>query len=229
MGMPDTAERAGPWVKRERERRGLSADDLAERITGLARYTGDTTTVSQQSLSKFEQGRGKRMPAWTRFIEQALNANDDETKEDTHLHMGLTDASVEIALLPTYAGLGGGGTGDGDQGVMTFSRDLIERELRAPPNYLLAMLVEGNSMEPDFIGGDVLLVDTRRTSLAQPGAFCLWDGDGHVVKFLEKVPGSDPAKVRVISRNDSLYGAHERLVDEINLVGRVIWFGRRIH
>lgn len=207
----------------------MSASDLADRINGLARYAGDPTTLSQQSLSKFEQGGGKRMPPWTRFIEPALEANDDETKEDPHLHMGLADQSVEIALLPTFAGLGGGGTGDGDQGMMTFSRDLIERELRAAPAHLLAMLVEGNSMEPDFIGGDVLLVDTRRTSLAQPGAFCLWDGDGHVVKFLEKVPGSDPPMVRVISRNETLYKAHERLVDEINLIGRVIWFGRRIH
>ena len=89
------------------------------------------------------------------------------------------------------------------------------------------MVAQGNSMEPDFKGGDQILVDTRQTSLAQPGAFCLWEDDGHVIKFLERVPGSDPAAVRVVSSN-SLYEPRERLLDEIRLVGRVVWYGRRV-
>ena len=83
-------------------------------------------------------------------------------------------------------------------------------------------------MEPEFFGGDIILVDTRRKSLAQPAAFCLWDGDGHVIKYLERIPDSEPPRVRVVSRN-GLYEPRERLLDEINLVGKVIWFGRRIH
>jgi phage repressor protein C with HTH and peptisase S24 domain len=201
---------------------------MAARINGLANEGGDPTEVSQQVVSKFEQGKNKRLPAWTRYIVPALEGSDGETKEDKHLHMALDDASVEIQVLPTFAGLGTGGTGDDDPGVMAFSRDLIERELRAPPSNLLAMVAEGNSMEPDFQGGDVILVDTRRLSLAQAGAFCLWDGDGHVIKYLEKVPDSEPARVRVISRNP-LYDPHERLLEDLRIIGRVIWYGRRIH
>jgi phage repressor protein C with HTH and peptisase S24 domain len=206
----------------------LSASDLAKRINGLANEAGDPTEVSQQVVSKFEQGKNKRFPAWTRFVIDSLVNADGETREDPHLTSALSDDSVGIALLPTFAGMGGGGTGDDDQGVVSFSRDLIERELRAPPSSLLAMIAEGNSMEPDFRGGDQILVDTRRKSLAQPGAFCLWDGDGHVIKYLEKVPDSDPAKVRVVSAN-GIYEPRERLLEEIHLIGRVIWFGRRVH
>jgi len=75
---------------------------------------------------------------------------------DPHLRMGMEDASVEVSVLPTFAGLGSGGTGDDDPGKMSFSRDLIERELRVSPNALLAMVAEGNSMEPEFFGGDVM-------------------------------------------------------------------------
>ena len=103
--LPDDAGKAGLWAKREREKRGLSASDVAERINGLAREGGDPTRVSQQVLSKFEQGKGKRMPAWTRYIVPALEANDSETKEDVHLHLGATDASVDIQLLPTWVRL----------------------------------------------------------------------------------------------------------------------------
>jgi phage repressor protein C with HTH and peptisase S24 domain len=225
--LPDDPQKAGSWTKVERERRGLSAAELAKRINGLAREAGDPTTVSQQVVSKFEQAKNKKLPPWTRYIAKALDALDGETRDDPHLHMALMDASVGIKLLPTWAGMGVGGTGDDDPGLVSFSRDLIERELRADPATLLAMVAEGNSMEPDFRGGDQILVDTRRKSLAQPGAFCLWDGDGHVIKFLEKVPDSDPPKVRVVALNP-LYEPHERLLDEINLVGRVIWFGRRV-
>lgn len=225
--IPDDPQEAGRWMKREREARGLSAQDLADRINGLAREVADPTRVSQQVVSKFEQAKGKRMPAWTRFAERALAANDSETKNDKHLHLGLEDASVAIQLLPTWVGLGTGGTGDDDPGVVSFSRDLIERELRADPSQLLAMVAEGNSMEPEFRGGDQILVDTRRRTLAQPGAFCLWEDDGHVIKYLERIPGSDPAKVRVISSNP-LYEPRERLLDEIHLIGKVVWFGRRV-
>lgn len=227
MLLPDEPSDAGRWAKREREKRGISAADLAARITGLAREAGDPTQVSQQVVSKFEQGNSKRFPPWTRFIVPALEVSDSETKEDAHLHLGLIDNSVEVTLLPTWVGLGNGGTADDDPGVMVFSRDLIERELRAEPAVLLAMIAEGNSMEPDFQGGDVILVDTRRLSLAQPGAFCLWDGDGHVVKYLEKIPDTDPPRIRVSSRNQ-LYNPHERLLSDIRLVGRVVWFGRRV-
>lgn len=227
MKLPDDPASAGPWLKSKREERGLSAADLAQRINGLAKESGDPTSVSQQVVSKFEQGKNKRFPAWTRFVVPALENADDETREDPHLTTGLSDDSVGIALLPTFAGMGGGGTGDDDPGVVSFSRDLIERELRAPPTSLLAMIAEGNSMEPDFRGGDQILVDTRRKSLAQPGAFCLWDGDGHVIKYLERIPDSDPEKVRVVSAN-GIYEARERLLNEINLIGRVVWFGRRV-
>lgn len=214
-------------MKREREKRGWSATELARRITGLAAVEGANSAVSQQVVSNFEQGNVKRMPFWVSFAEKVFAAAAEETAYDPYLSTGKTDGAVLVKHLPTFAGLGGGGTGEGDVGHVSFSRDLIESELRAPADALLAMTAEGNSMEPVFLGGDQILVDTRRKSLAQPGAFCLWDGDGHVIKFLERIPDTDPPRVRVISAN-TLYEPHERLLDEIGLIGRVIWFGRRI-
>lgn len=228
MKLPDTPEKAGLWMKAQREKRGWSGEDLAARISGLSAAEGDPTKLTQQALSKFEQGQAKRWSAWHRFIVPALEASDEETKEDPKIILAVQDDSVQVKLLPTWAGLGVGGTGDDDPGLVSFSRDLIERDLRADPDHLLAMVAEGNSMEPEFRGGDQILVDTRRKSLAQPGAFCIWDGDGHVVKYLEKVPGSDPARVRVVSANTSLYEPHERLLEEIHVIGRVVWYGRRV-
>jgi phage repressor protein C with HTH and peptisase S24 domain len=218
---------AAKLLKRRRAERGWSAEEMAARARAFANEEGSEIKLSQQLISKFESGGAKRMPQWIRYAWRALDAAAEETAEDPHLHLGKTDTSVMIRLLPNFVGLGVGGTGEGDEGRIAFSRDLVENELRVPVDSLLAMVAEGNSMEPDFRGGDQILVDTRRKSLAQPGAFCLWDGDGHVVKFLERIPGTDPVRVRVISAN-SIYEPTERLLDEINLVGRVIWFGRRV-
>lgn len=152
-------------------------------------------------------------------------------------HMGNTpdlpdqrheDDAVQVELLPTFAGMGGGGTGEGDGGTVAFSRSLVEGELRTAPEHLLAVIAEGNSMEPEFCGGDQILIDRRRTSLAAPGAFCLWDSDGYVIKYLERIPGSDPPRVRIVSLRSDLYPPYERLVEECDIRGRVVWFGRRV-
>jgi phage repressor protein C with HTH and peptisase S24 domain len=226
--MPEDPALAGLWTRRQRLALGWSGEDLASRINGRAQEDGDPTRVSQQVVSKFEKGVNKRMPAWARLLPKVFEESDEETDKDPYLSGGRTDDGIKIKLLPTFAGLGAGGTGEGDVGEVTFSRDLIENELRVPPDALLAMVADGNSMEPDFKGGDQILVDTRRTSLAQPGAFCLWDGDGHVVKYLERIPESDPPRVSVVSANQALYPPRTRLLDEIRVVGRVIWFGRRV-
>lgn len=226
--LPWDAAEASAWMRRERQARGWSTIELADRARGIALEEGSSIKLTQQSISDFEQpGRRKRVPEWFRYVRRAFEGAAEETAEDPHLTTALIDSSVEIKLLPTFVGLGTGGTGEDDPGTVSFSRALIEQELGAPADTLLAMVAEGNSMEPDFRGGDQILVDTRRKSLAQPGAFCLWDGDGHVVKFLQRVQGSDPPRVRIISAND-VYEPEERMLEEINVIGRVVWFGRRV-
>ena len=187
---------------------GLTATTILRPFNGAA-----TSRISVPTLEALK----KAFPGfdWTR-----PEADQFEERRD--------DDVVYIDLLPGYAGMGGGGTGEGDQGTVAFSRALVEYELRAPPASLLAVVAEGNSMEPDFRGGDQILIDTRRLSLAAPGAFCLWDSDGYVIKYLERIQGSDPPRVRIVSARGDLYPAVERLLEECDIKGRVVWFGRRV-
>lgn len=216
---------AADRLRAAREDRGWSTTALAAKARELAIADGTPMKLKQQSISAFENGKAASVPHWLKYCWQALNSTEPPTENlDRHIPI---DASVMIEVLPTYAGMGGGGTGDGDRQVMSFSRGLIFDQLGASPKDLMAILVEGNSMEPDFLSGDQMLIDKRRLSIAQPGAFCLWDGDGYTVKYLEKVHGSDPHKVRVISRN-SIYSSYEILADELQIMGRVIWFARRV-
>lgn len=133
---------------------------------------------------------------------------------------------LAVDILPSFAGMGGGGTGEGDHGQALIPRALIEDELRAKPSDVLLIEARGESMQPDFQHGDQILIDRRDTNPAQPGAFALWDGDAYVIKLIERVP-QQPGRVRIFSANGR-YSAYEVDADQVKIMGRPVWFGRRL-
>jgi len=135
----------------------------------------------------------------------------------------LVRSYVEVEVLPTYAGMGGGGTGDDDRTVALLPRDLVEDDLRAKPGDLLVINLRGNSMEPIFFHGDQVVIDKRDKNPTQPGPFALWDGDGFVVKNVEK----RAKRLRVFSSNP-IYSDAEYDPEEIEIMGRPVWFARRV-
>jgi len=132
---------------------------------------------------------------------------------------------VEVEVLPTHAGMGGGGTGDGDRQTALMPRSLVEAELRARAADLLLINVRGDSMEPRFENGDQLLIDRRDVNPRQPGAFVLWYDDGYVVKNVEIIRAT--GKLRVFSSNPA-YSDDLCDPDEVRIMGRPVWLGRRI-
>lgn len=133
---------------------------------------------------------------------------------------------LPVDILPSFGGMGGGGSGEGDQGQALVPRALIEDELRAKPTDMLLIEARGASMEPDFLHGDQILIDKRDTNPVQPGSFALWDGDGYVVKLVERVP-MQPGKYRIFSANGR-FSAYEVDADQVKIMGRPVWFGRRL-
>jgi len=133
-----------------------------------------------------------------------------------------------VRILPTFAGMGGGGTGDepGNEEHALVARALIEDILRGRATDFLLIRVRGDSMEPDFRHGDELLVDRRDQSPAQPGPFAIWDGEWgeYVVKNVERMP---EGRVRMFSSNPK-YSPAEVQHEETRIIGRPVWFGRRL-
>lgn len=134
-------------------------------------------------------------------------------------------AYVPVEVLPTYAGAGGGGTGDDDRKTALVSRALVEGELRGHAKDFVLVPIRGDSMEPDFFQGDQVLCDKRDRSPAQPGPFAIWDGEWgeYVLKNVERLEGG---RVRMFSSNPK-YSPTEIQHDETRIIGRPVWFGRR--
>lgn len=133
---------------------------------------------------------------------------------------------LSVDVLPSFAGMGGGGTGEGDLETALLPRALIEDDLRAKPKDLLLIDVRGDSMEPDFKNGDQILIDRRDRDPRQPGSFALFDGDGYVVKLVERVPGKR-GYYRVFSANPR-YTEYEIEESDNTIMGRTVWFARRL-
>lgn len=208
----------GQRIKAARKERGLSQADL-----------GKIVGVGQPTISDMEKGELNNWPKHSAAIIRALNKprsffEPDGPEVEADLPPSSpTIAYVEIEVLPTFAGMGGGGTGDGDSRVAMLPRQLVEDELRAKPTDMLMIDVRGNSMEPDFFHGDQILVDKRDRNPIQPGPFALWDGDGYVVKNVERQSG----RYRIFSSNGRY---SERVADpeEVQIMGRPVWYARRL-
>lgn len=133
---------------------------------------------------------------------------------------------VSVDILPTYAGLGGGGTGEGDIERALVPRYLIEDVFRGKSSDFVLIRTRGDSMSPDIEHDDEVLCDKRDTSPVQPGPFAIFDADesAYVIKNVEKLPGG---RIRIFSTNPK-YSPAELGREETHIIGRPVWFGRRL-
>lgn len=141
-----------------------------------------------------------------------------------------------VAEIDLTAGLGGGGlvlseasTSNG----ITYSKEMIRdywrfpawvfAALGVPAEAVAGFPVQGDSMLPTLLNGDVVFIDKRHRVPSPPGIYALLDDFGGViVKRLEVISarGAEP-RILVSSDNDR-HQAYERGVEEIYIVGRYI-------
>ena len=165
-------------------------------------------------ITKYEAIRGD-----TELVRHARRL-DEEFQE------GLVSAYVAVPVLPTYGGMGGGGSGEGDEQMALLPRALVEDELRAKPTDLLVILARGNSMEPTFYQDDQILIDRRDKNVLQAGPFAIrYHGDeGWQIKNVERVPRT--SRLRIWSQNAG-FGDREEEAEFIEIAGRPVWYARR--
>ncbi|AUN31978.1 S24 family peptidase [Niveispirillum cyanobacteriorum] len=98
---------------------------------------------------------------------------------------------------------------------------VLRNQTASTTGSLKIITVKGDSMAPDFMPGERVLVDTADKLPSPAGVFVLWDGFGLVIKRVEMIPYSNPPMARLISRN-SQFQAYECLAEEVQISGRVI-------
>lgn len=173
-------------------------------------------------------------------------AAPDPIDPDAHPTIGSETGAQGIPVdaspqLDVTAGMGAGGLTVLSEGIagragMTFSAENVSDYWRLPrailssigsvkPADITFVPVQGDSMSPTLIEGDVVVVDTRHRSPSPDGIYALLDSfGGIVVKRLEVVgrPSDEEQMVDVISDNEVRHPRKRWRVDDVRVVGRVV-------
>lgn len=135
------------------------------------------------------------------------------------------------ALVPVYDVTASAGYGylneyEPQTHSLAFPPDYLRRLTSSSPKNLAIISVKGDSMEPTLLDGDVVMVDMSKTHLGYDGLFVLRVNDILHVKRIGL--SARRGRVRIISDNKALYEPTEAEISEVDVVGKVLWYGRKV-
>lgn len=237
--MTSTAPRHAPnRIKELRKARGLT---LAE----LARRAGTTN----QQVSKLELGQIRLSVDWIDRLAAALGVAPaallPAAGPDLHYPAPAQRGGVlaepaatfpagpEIAELDGHqaAALAGlappSAAGGAPRDRWRLPPDYLRLVLGAAPEDAAILRVEGDAMAPTLLAGDRVMVNLADRRPSPPGLFALWDGDGVIVRRLERLLDSAPPRVAVTADNTQ-HRSYEVAAAEIRILGRVVWLARAL-
>lgn len=110
---------------------------------------------------------------------------------------------------------------------LSFPEGYLGRITRANPRDLAVISVKGDSMIPTLHDDDVVMLDLTKRDLSYDGLFVIRDsGDALLVKRIGRAGRS--GHISVISDNREHYPPVERALDDIDVVGKVLWKGGKV-
>ena len=199
--------------------------ERGEDYAGLSRLIGRNPAYVQQYIKR---GTPKRLAETDRRLlaryfnvsETLLGAPPPEARM-----RGLV--SVNRLDLGASAGPGALGADETVRGVMAFDAQWLRRLGIADRLKLSLIRVEGDSMSPTLSDGDEILVDGGDAGeRLRDGIYVLRVDDALVVKRLSLRPGRF---LSVRSDNDAYPAWPDCDLGAVDIVGRVVWTGRRIN
>ena len=105
---------------------------------------------------------------------------------------------------------------------------MIRHEGGAVPDAIRVLRVRGESMEPELSEGDRLLVDTSKRVPATGEMFVLWDGNGLVVKRVERIADTGGEPGLLLKSTHADYADYTASAGDIHIVGKVLWTVRKV-
>lgn len=111
------------------------------------------------------------------------------------------------------------------KGIVPFQRAWLRSMMRGTIADLFVARGEGDSMQPTILDGDIVLIDTaQKTIRQQDRIWAVAYGDLGMIKRVRRLPSGNH---QLLSDNPAIPPI-ECADEEMHVVGRVIWIGRRI-
>lgn len=227
------------WLARVKERT-LELDMTLEELARQAKL--DRSYFRKTAGRPHASPRGETLSR----IAKALRVDSSyiigtDGRDEQEPKSGMTDL-VPVPEVDVKAGAGGGGVvveafrrsaggweaTDGVKDHWGLPDAFLRYEARIVPGAAHILEIVGDSMvNPEMptapgtlMPGDRAILNTQDTVPSPPGNFAVWDGYGVVVKMIEIIHGSEPARIRLSSRNPA-YQPYEVLLEEARILGRV--------
>ena len=197
-------------------------------MEALAQLAG--TSASQ--INKLEKRQRRLTDDWLVKLSQALQcdpgnlidgslASRPQVEGAAHEHVFLPECSLsEIDDDGPAKGLGH------FLDYAVFRADWLTAISSNIPEKLMVYVVDDDSMEPTLRSGDRVVVEPAADLMRGDGIYVIGMGGGLTIKRIGFSPDGDV--VGIISDNP-VYPSHQAVTrSRINLIGRIVWVGRRL-
>lgn len=212
-----------------------SAEKLA-RMTGISargigHYAAGGSDPTRSKMVALAEAAGVNV-LWLATGEgPKMKGAAEETRSLKDVSIPEEEASGGYVRVPRYdvsASAGAGAFQVSEQVVdyIQFKPDWIKNTLGTSAQALALIQVKGDSMAPTLSDGDIILVDTSDRHFEANAIYVLQlEGSLLVKRIQRKIDGT------VVIKSDNLAYEPETvrgdLLDQLNVVGRVVWYGRR--
>ena len=212
----------------ERQRLELQRLAVEHRVglAGLSRLLGRNVSYLQQFV---QRGSPRKLDAEDVRILAKFFGVEEELLGGLPRNTANLDALVEIPLLDVRASAGHGAMAEVEAHHARFGFD--ERWLKqltaSRPASLSVIRVDGDSMEPTLSDGDEVMVDLSDTGQRlRDGIYVIRSDDTLLVKRVAL--GPQARQISVVSDNPAYPSWPSVERRSIHVVGRVLWFGRKV-
>jgi transcriptional regulator with XRE-family HTH domain len=227
-----------------REARHMSRSELV-RLSGvskqqLSRLEGGQIRMRLDHLKPFAKHLGftpEQILLWGRYPGTGTDLHiesSDVLGEHRERGEPVAPPRGQVPELDTRAGLGGGGVPsrevrkDGkhadpvkSEGWL-FPPSFVREQLHSSAARLLVLDTAGDSMAPTILSGERVIVDTGHKTPTPDGLYAVRDTFGAiVVKRLQVMRGTKPARVKIISDNPN-HNNEEMPLNDLEVVGKVL-------
>lgn len=215
----------------------------------------EATGISQNAICNYENGKRRPNASRLQSICEALGVSpnwlltgegpmtlkeeEDEEAEQKPLKK-LTPTSAAFALdgvedgseminVPMVkarlsAGLGSFEVAGDVEGYCAFSSAFLHR--KGNPESMVVMKVQGDSMQPEIMDGDAVLIDQSKKEVRLGRIYAVGFEDAIYLKRIDKEPGKIILKSVNPDYRPIVIDLGEQMFDMFRVIGQVLWVGR---
>lgn len=137
------------------------------------------------------------------------------------------DAALALRQIDLGFSMGDGSNIDDyvEEGTIEFDANLLRSITRSPPDRLFVARGDGDSMFPTLINDDMVVIDTLQRQLNLQDR--IWACSVHGAGAIKRLRTVGKGRIEVRSDNPTV-GNTEVDAEDLVLLGRVVWVGRRL-